>query len=441
MGRKTRWLSFGAVILLALILRAVVTWFAVSEPSRLGRPDTPGYMDPARALAEHGEYPTTRRPPGLPVLAAAVFSCGGGETELSWILMCFGAATTAVVMYAGRVYGGDRSALTAGVLYALHPTAIGNAPLLLTDTLGGFFTALQFLFFLLYWKRKKYWACCAASACAGIGALIRPINVLWIIPLVVLIIFSSGMKLKVKAKYALISTFIFCALIFPWMFRNIKCGAGFCIDTNTGAMYHQNGAMLAAEVYGTGYEYEKARILSEQEIEFSDLSRYPDEKSREEYRIKKYRELVCRHFGIWLKQQFDWRVLLPDAPAVLEAFGVTSSDRGTMDVMKRQGVMAAVRHYFGENWLWWLLLLSPLLMAALLTAAASFLEVAGALVNIGKCWFEFFVFLAFVEYYFFLPGAVTVPRYQLPALPCMCVFAAIIFARFIKHDGNVNTAS
>ena len=41
MGRKARWLSFGAVILLALILRAVVTWFAVSEPSRLGRPDTP----------------------------------------------------------------------------------------------------------------------------------------------------------------------------------------------------------------------------------------------------------------------------------------------------------------------------------------------------------------------------------------------------------------
>jgi len=441
MMRKTEWISFGAVVLLALILRAVVTCFAVSEPSRLSRPDTPGYLDPAYALSERGEYPTTRRPPGLPLLAAAVFRCGGSEAALSWMLMGFGAATTAVVIFAGRAYGGNKVAFIAGLLYALHPTAIGNAPLLLTDTFGGFFTALQFFFFILFWKRKKYWAAVAAAACAGAGTLIRPVNVLWIFPLLVLIMCSSSVKWRTRIKYSLISAVVFCALIFPWMFRNMRCGAGFCIDTNTGAMYHQNGAMLAGEVYGRGYEYEKDRILAEQRIEFSDTVRYPDEKSRENYRIKKYRELVFRHFGTWLKQQFDWRVLLPDAPAILEAFGVTSSDRGTMDVMKRHGVMAAVRHYFGENWLWMLLILSPLLAVAALTVAACALEVAGDLISISKCWFELFVFLAFVEYYFFLPGAVTVPRYQLPALPCMCVFGAMILARFIKYDGDSDTAS
>ena len=39
----------------------------------------------------------------------------------------------------------------------------------------------------------------------------------------------------------------YAAVLLPWMARNAAAGAPWCIDTNTGAMLHQNGAMIPAE--------------------------------------------------------------------------------------------------------------------------------------------------------------------------------------------------
>jgi hypothetical protein len=217
---------------------------------------------------------------------------------------------------------------------------------------------------------------------------------------------------------------LFFAVITPWMTRNALQGAGFCIDANTGAMLHQNGAMLLGEINGTGYEAEKQRMIREQDELFADTGRFPDEKSREAWRIKEYKALVIKHFPIWLRQQIDWRILLPDAPAFLECLGVTQSDRGTMEVLKNQGFFAAVRHYFGENVIALLLLLSPLLAVTLLTFAAFAGTVVIILRHCRKHYFEVLVVLAFVEYYLLLPGSIVAPRYQLPALPCICVAAS-----------------
>ena len=41
--------------------------------------------------------------------------------------------------------------------------------------------------------------------------------------------------------------------------------------------------------------------------------------------------------------------------------------------------------------------------------------------------------IAFAEYYFFLPGAITAPRYQLPALPCLCTMAGLWLAALPDH--------
>ena len=43
-------------------------------------------------------------------------------------------------------------------------------------------------------------------------------------------------------------------------------------------------------------------------------------------------------------------------------------------------------------------------------------------------YYELFLFLAFAEYYFFLPGAITAPRYQIPALPALTVNCALVLA-------------
>lgn len=442
MSRKKFFFSYGGLFLLALLCRIIFAWFANNGSTGVVRPDTWGYLTPAYSMVNGGFYDGTRRPPGLPVVAAMVFKCGGGEQALSWTLALLSAFTVLAVARAGFLYGGHRAGLIAGGLYAFSPTVLGNAPLLLSDTLAGVFAALQYWFFLEFHLKKRDWGIFACTVAAAIGVLIRPVNMLFILPLAVLIAVSGKGMWRKKLFFAGSCTVIFLAIIFPWMCRNAAQGAGFCIDTNTGAMYHQNGAMLLGEVTGRGYEFEKQRIIAEQEVLFRDNSRFPDEKSREQYRISRYKELVKNHFAIWLKQQCNYQILIPDVPACLECFGVTSSDRGTMAVLKEQGIFPAIRHYFGENWLFLVLLTMPLALVTLVCYAGCAWTVAGYFRDLRKNYPEILIFGAFVSYYLFLPGAITAPRYQIPALPCICVLAALVpeqISRFRMRKGEAGS--
>ena len=441
MNNQKQWIAFFLVVIAALLCRVVISCFAISEERRLVRPDTNTYLTPAYSLANENVDSTTRRPPGLPVLAAVVFKCGGDTRVLAMVLALVGGVTAAAVIKAGMVWGGFRTGIVAGTLYAFNITAIGNAPLLLSDTLAGAFAALQFWFFLEFWKNKKVWFLMAAAAVAAVGALIRPVNMLLILPLAVLVLCDGNFSFRRRCLFAAGAAGIFFALIVPWMSFNAARGAGFCIDTNTGAMYHQNGAMILGEVSGRGYEAEKQRILREQEKLFAENKElFPDEASREKWRVARYREVVMKHLPIFLKQQINWQILLPDAPSFLESLGVTSSDRGTMAVLKEKGLLPAIRHYFGAAWLTVIALLLPLLVIYGVTLAAAAGKVGYALYRIRHCWYEIIIFLAFVEYYLFLPGAITAPRYQLPALPCLCVLAAQVLNNIFSKKNRSGDA-
>ena len=135
--------------------------------------------------------------------------------------------------------------------------------------------------------------------------------------------------------------------------------------------------------------------------------------------------MVMKYPASYFLQHLDYRILLPDAPSLLENFGLTTSDRGTMGVLKKDGIIAAVKHYFGANALLYLLMILPLLLPILILYCAALRQIWGDLRQIRSRWYELLLLLAFVEYYLFLPGAITAPRYQLPALPMLCTVAAI----------------
>lgn len=156
--------------------------------------------------------------------------------------------------------------------------------------------------------------------------------------------------------------------------------------------------------------------------EFADHEKYPNIESRQRYRVNKFKELIFKYPIAYFSMHFKPSVLLPDAPTLFELLGMTTANRGTLDVLHREGIIAAVKHYFGDK-LPWLFILAPFLALIGLTYF-------GCLVQLGvwiykKQIYLIFFFLAFVEYYFFLPGPITVPRYQVPALPLMAVMAAM----------------
>ena len=416
-----------AVFAIGILLYLLCGSFAASSPERLLRPDSDGYLLPARALAEGAGYPTTTRPPGYPLLAAAVYFCGGTNVILAFIGIFAALGACAITGLAAGEYAGKTCGITAALLALFNLTVIANAPLLLSDSWFFLFAALQLWLFVLFYRRNDCRFALGCAAVAAFGTLIRPINQLFILPLIVLIFIHPALPSRKKFITAGMALLIFMALILPWMYRNYRCGATFAIDTNTGAMRHQNGAMLMAEVNGTDFESEKSRLLAvEQKLTF------PDARSHENWRINEFRQMVLAHPFIYFKQHFNWQILLPDAPTFLENLGATSANRGTMGVLKRDGVFAACRHYFGANWWCYLLVLLPLLLITMLLYAAALVRLAMDIKNYRRYWREVILFLAFCEYYFFLPGAITAPRYQLPALPFLCTIAACLITSYVE---------
>ncbi len=427
-------IAVGAALRLAAVLPGL--W---SDPERrFARPDTAGYVELARyftgAAALGGTAPPTRRAPGYPLLLAAVSGLGGGAGAAALVGVLLGVLTIPVVFLIAReLLENAAAAVLAAAFCALNLTAIANAPLLLSDTAFGLTAALQLLCFARFWKRRRGGWFLAALGVAAIGTLVRPINLLWWIPALVLLGCVPQVEWRVRIRLGLWGVALFFALLLPWMGRNASLGAGWCIDTNTGAMHHQNGAMLLAEVNRSGFETEKQLILAGQRREFADEFRYPDEKSREAYRLREYRKLIFSHPGIWLRQQcFNWPILLPDAPAACEVLGVTVSDRGTMGVLARDGLAAAVRHYFaGHEWM--LAVLLPLLAVSGALYLGALGALLGAVLSLRRFWYVLLGFMAFVEYYLWLPGAITAPRYQLPALPLLAVLAAAFWTSWRRN--------
>jgi len=428
-GKRSALLCLAVLTLAAFLLRLGAAMPGLcGDAERFSRPDTPTYLIPAHSLAETGSYSGTGRAPGFPALAALVFRCGGNEKTLAVLLVLLSTAVIPLIYASGTVYCDRRTGLWGAAFFACNPTAVANAPMMLSDTLFSVFAALQLYFFLLFWKRKNLWGFLCSIAFAALGTLIRPINLPWILPALVLLFAAPGWSWRKKFQLAASGTVLFFALLFPWMHRNAACRAGYVIDTNTGAMYHQNGAMILAAAGHTSYEAEKQRILRECETVFADTKRFPDTKSREAWRMERFKNIIAQHPFIWFRQHFSWHILLPDAPTLMELLGVTSPNRGTMDILAREGVFSAVKHYFSGHF-GALFLLFPLLLAAGAVYAGALLQLFYDLKSPWQNRMELLVFLAFSEYYFFLPGPITTPRYQLPALPFLVLLAAAAFGK------------
>lgn len=426
-----QFIAVAILVLAALIIRIAVALPCLDKaPGHFCRPDSAGYIQPALALAEDGGFysapgikaPNVSRPPGFPLFLAMFFYLFGENYVLPVLGMCLAGALICIPVYlTGRLWGGHLAGMIAAGFVALNITAVALSPMYLTDSFFTFFVAWQLYFFSLLYLRKDLRWCYPGVILAALSVLIRPISVLWYIPAAFLILIVPKINLKKKLIAALTCVAIFWAIVFPWMLRNHYVGAGFCVDINTGAMYHQNGAMLISKVKGTSYEAEKQRILKELEQEFADAAKYPDEKSQVDYRLKKLRELIMQHPLIYLSMHFKPQIMLPDAPTLFELLGFTQSDRGTLDVMQRHGIIAAVKFYFAGQ-LWLLLLLIPLLIVVLCCYAGCAIQLGIWLWE--KNIFLIFFFLAFAEYYLLLPGPITVPRYHLPALPLIAVMGA-----------------
>jgi 4-amino-4-deoxy-L-arabinose transferase-like glycosyltransferase len=427
------------VFLAAFVIRILCAWPALQSPELLRRPDSASYLLPARAIEEnYGEkmtiapdssFPAVQRPPGYIFFLALV---GRSLVHIAVAGCLVDALTVFPVALAGRRLAGRRAGFWAAVLYALNLTSLAAAPLILADSLLGFLCAWQVFFLVRAWRTRRLFDFLWGAVFAALAALTKPVNLpvfLVLIPLVLApVIFRSWKK---TAGALLLTGLVFCALLMPWMLRNQSVGAGFVLDRNSGMTARHNTAAILARVNGTDIETERAALDAEVVAEIAaKKERYKDlfelELALDDWHLARYRKAILEHPGAAAATHlFQVWILLPDLPCFLQNLGLRTGERGTLAVLRKDGPLAAFRHYMGGSYAV-AFLAAPFLLA---TGTLYALTAAGVWIYLRRRrWTVLTLFAVFVLYYLAAPGPVLMPRYQIPALPFACALAGAVIS-------------
>lgn len=435
------------IVLAALLVRLLCALPALREGNEcLLRIDSATYIDPALALLRDGEYwtapgsgiPKTQRPPGCALILAGLFALFGQNYRWIAILNCLASAATCYPAgLCGRLLGGRYAGYPAAALLALNLTSLAHAPLLLADSILGLFCAWAVYHALKSWREKSLSDFGLSCLMLALGSWIKPVNIPILIgamPLLAVLFFGF----RRKNLYALVTVLVtYLVLIFPVMLRNYRCGSEFDMDSNRGEMlFHSGSAILGAETgEDTGTLRER---MARETYAYLDAhpELYPNRRARNAYCRKKYLELIRQHpRGFFLTHMPQWTMLLPDVPTFLENNRFTVTGRGTLDVMRKDGVYAALNHYLDGRFQLMIPLMPFLLITGLLYLGAGMLLLIW-LHHWKKRWLMLIFFGIFAFFYLFAGGPVVMPRYQIPALPLLCAMAAAWFILLARRTAK-----
>ena len=435
------------VFLAALTIRILCALPALRSPDLLMRPDSATYLQPALALVEDGamnvapgvKEAAVQRPPGYIFVLAALISVFGRSIVLFALAGgLIDALTVFPVALTGRELAGRQAGFRAAVLYALNLTALANAPLILADPLLGFLCACQVFCLVRTWRTGRLTDFLCGAVFAAAASLVKPVNLpvfLVLIPLVLApVVFRSWKK---AASAVLLTALVFCAVLVPWMIRNRTAGAGFALDRNSGLTALHNTAAILARVNHSDGDTERARLEAEAETAFAaEPKRFASIAERESWYLSRYRKTILAHPGAAAAtHMFQVWILLPDLPDFLQNLGLRTGERGTLAVLRKDGVLAAFRHYMDGSYAAAFLAVPFVLIHAALWV----LTAAGAWICARKKrWAVLVVSVLPALYYLAAAGPVVLTRYQIPALPYACALAGAVISvcgihRWRKH--------
>ena len=429
------------IFALALAIRVLCAIPALTEPGRLSRPDTETYLHPAYALAEDGaintepQYepgivncvadraPAVQRPPGYIVFLAGLRLIFGRSPVAFALAGCLiGALTVFPVGVTGYHLAGRRAGFWAAVLYALNLTSLAVAPLILADTLLGFLVAFQAMYLAKALRFGRIRDFIFGTIFAAAAVLVKPVN----IPILILLIAMAPFMMKTRRKTVramVLVPVISAVIIVPWMLRNRAVGAGFAVDRNSWLTALHNTAAILAHANHSDADEMRFWLEYQEEHEYMTTSqrRHVSIQEREEWYLKRYREAILAHpWSAAATHLFQVWILLPDLPDYLQNLGLRSGERGTLAVLRKDGPVAAFRHYMDGSYAAGLLAVPFLLAHAALWA----LTIFGMWIYARKKrWAVLLVFAVPVVYYLAAAGPVVLPRYQIPALPGACALA------------------
>lgn len=403
------------ILLAGLAVRAVLwIWFA-GEPLHPG--DELEYNELAVNLVQRGEYVlegqvSSMRPPLYPAFVAAVYACCGlaNYQAVRALQAAVALATVALVFLLGRRLYGRRTGLWAAGLYCFYPSMLGQANLLLSETLFTFWLVLACLAVARSLQRESIGWLAAAGVVIGLAALSR--SILWLFPPVlavyVLCAWKTGFGRRAAAACLMVAAFA--ATIAPW---SIRCS-------------RLEGTFVAIDVMG-GRNFMMGNYEHTPLDRMWDVISLPDEPAADAKPW--YRVLAGEHpgFGHLTQGQRDKLAMRRGLRYVAEHPGQTAV-RSVVRFfnfwqLERSLVAGMGRGWFGEPPLWAVLPLTALIFGAY--AAAMIAGIFGAVMVAPadrRLWWLLLLVMAYVCGLHTLVFAHS--RYHLPLMPLVLVFSS-----------------
>ncbi len=351
-----QWCWLVLVLIVALVLR-VGTYLSILEsPSRALTPDSSIYQSLAdRISAGHGFVDARGRPearytPGYPILLSVANRLGAVEWLLAVQVLFDMLLVVATFGLTRRLINID-AAGWAIVFQAVSPIAIAASCRALPDSIFAYLLTGGIFFWVRAIQEERELSLIASALLLSAACYFNPLGLLVAGIIAAGTLFSAcGVR-----RFLLLMCFLVVALG-PWVVRNQKLADyyGFSYAT-TETLRHGMGAEIVA------IQINEEALTEADQITVAD-ARYaldqlvdrqalPTLSEEIQFRRAQAWELIREHPGQavaihLLGTQGFW---LPGVADAMEVLGVSSGQKGTLDVFHQQGGRAAIDHYLGDD--------------------------------------------------------------------------------------------
>ena len=435
------------ILILAFILRIILVISVQDHLERAYEPDTSGYIEPAlRLLHGEGFIDDPHRTPVYPLFIASVYWVAGEKPLAVIIVQIFlSVLTVYMTFWVGSHLISESAGLIAALLMAVSIEAITHSFFLLTETLFSLLFLGSILAYVIFDQtRKRSWL--VYSGCfMGFSILCRPIALYFPILFLLIILFGSAKGFLERMIKSLLYGVCVLIVILPWMLWNYSTIGMATVSTISDYnLLFYNAALLRANQTGQYTDQVRDQLSDQvdQILTESNLVDMPANRSviDREVAIKIISGDPVRY--VYLHLRSDLNNLLPGITDLTEILGITVGGKGTLAVLNKDGLMAAISHYFADQ-VWLLGLFAPAIALLAITYLADLIGM-GRLIKRRK-WFTFCMLVLPLLYLMLIPGAPSNQRFRVPALPYITLLASyglIITWDFSKKllNGNKSKA-
>ncbi|MHC4563444.1 MAG: hypothetical protein ACYS8X_11805 [Planctomycetota bacterium] len=328
----------------AIALRGGLLIAAAYNNGRVRTPDSQSYRELARSIRQEGQFVRKGqaeifRTPGYPAYLALTEDVANGMWMALAGQIVLDLVLVVLAFVLGKMLAGTAAGLLAAGLQACSPLAIAASCRVLSDSLFALLLTLTVVLLVVHFRKGPRWSLIVAAAAMVAGCYVRPVGLAFAVVIVGVLLWRAGV-LRALAFAAIMA-----ACVAPWIVRNKLAAdySGFSSFAGDSA-YRFSAAEIMARRSGEPVEEVRRRL--DDEVLQQDL---PTPGAQARYRRRRARAVVSKHRWAYVGVHLSgmWATLLPGATDVLEVAGLTTGQRGTLDVLHRRGVWAAARHYFG----------------------------------------------------------------------------------------------